>query len=305
MSGVETIAIALPAAFMASVQCFELVQFGRNFKEDFAVSAANLKICEIHLLRWGGAAGLDGEHSTKLHERLSKYPDDQLQKALLVLRRIVSIFDNTKEACQFESIDEDESSGQSAPLDENAQLQTTDAKMRKSHKHLDKIRGRYRSAVATVKRAAQDASDRTKWALYKKKHLETLVEQVSKLIERLEKLFPELLEVEKKMARQEAETAEKEVVQALPAMAAKIDPVMAEALILQMTTYGMTFENIEAGDDVRAHMGNAYAPGENSTGHDDHHFKGVKLSGNVQFHGGNYYGFKQDPTVGGARDVRK
>ena len=126
------------------------------------------------------------------------------------------------------------------------------------------------------------------------------MEQVGSLIDRLEKLFPELLEAEKRMAREEVEGADKEVVQALPKLAVKIDPVMAEALTKQMISFGMTFGDIEAGDNVRAHFGNTYAPGEKSTGHDDHTFGSVKLGGQTVFHAGNYYGRRQSPTRGGA-----
>lgn len=67
------------------------------------------------------------------------------------------------------------------------------------------------------------------------RHLTTLVEQVSGLVDKLEKLFPELLEVEKKLAQKEAEGADEEIVQALPKLAVKIDPLLAEALTAQMS----------------------------------------------------------------------
>lgn len=303
----EAIAIALPGAFMACVQCFELVQFGRNFKEDFAISAADLKICEIHLLRWGAAAGLDEGDTTELPKKLSQYPEAQLQKGLLVLNRIVSIFNTTKESCQFDSVNDDEEENNEAgtePLNEDDQLQGQQPNMRKSHKHLDKVKAMYRSAASAVKHAAQSASDRTKWALYKKKHFTALVDQVGKLIDRLEKLIPELLEVEKKLAKEEADGVEKEVLQVLPALAAKIDSVMAEAFKAQGRSLGMTFENVEAGEYSRTQLGNTYAPGEKSTGHDDHQFKGLKIGGNAVFHGGNSYGVRRDDdtTAGAEKD---
>ena len=292
----ESIAIALPSAFMACVQCFELVQFGRNFKEDFAVSAADLKICEIHLLRWGAAAGLDESGGFQLQERLSRYPEDQLQKAVMVLKRIAAIFETTKESCRFDSLDDDEDPRQSEQLDETAHLQNQQKNIQKSHQHLDKIKARYKSVANAVKGSIQTASDRTKWALYKKKHLTALVEQVTALIDRLEKLFPELLEVERKMAKQEVEGAEEEVIQTLPAMATKIDPLMVEALTAELKSKGMTFADVEAGEYVRAHLGNVYAPGEKSTGHDDHSFAKLRLSGHARFHGGNVYGARSAHT---------
>ena len=304
----ESIAVALPGAFMACVQCFQLIQFGRNFKDDFAVCAADLKICEIHLLRWGTAAGLNEADGTELPKKLSKYPEDQLQKGLLVLEQIVSIFHNTKKMCHFEStLDDDKEDGSqpSIPLNEDVQLQTQEAKWQKSHKHLDKAKAKYRSSLNAMRNLFQDAGDRTKWALYKKVHLTALIKQVSELIDRLEKLFPELLQVEQKLAQEEVKGAEKEVVQTLPALAAEIDPVMTEALTVQMKSYGMTFEDVEAGDYVRVHLGNVYAPGEKSTGHDDHQWKKLKIDGHAVFHGGNVYGKKLTEEDGGTKDDQK
>lgn len=285
---------------MACVQCFKLVQLGRNSKDDLAVCAADLMICEVHLLRWGTAAGLHKADAAKPPEALSGYPETQLNLGLVVLQRIVSIFEKTKDDCQFESLTEGEGNEQSDALDGDEQLKTEDVKLQKSHKFLAKSKAKYRSAVEAVRHTAQSADDRAKWALYKQEHLTALVKEVGSLIDRLEKLFPKLAGVEKKMAREEAEGAEKEVVQVLTKLAAKIDPIMAEALTGQMRSFETTFGDIEAGDQVRAHLGNVYATGEKSTGHDDHTFGKMKLGGHAVIHAGNYYGRKQSPTRGGA-----
>lgn len=158
MAAFGGIAAAVPPAFMACVQAFELVQFGRNFKTDFAIPAADLKICEIHLLRWGTAAGLSEAAKGKPPDRLSRYPDDQLKKALQVLERIRDSFETTKKECRFESLDDEEDNGgedlsgeNTEPLEEKRELEHQSQDMKLSHKHLDKVRAKYRSAASAVK----------------------------------------------------------------------------------------------------------------------------------------------------------
>lgn len=95
------------------------------------------------------------------------------------------------------------------------------------------------------------------------------------------------------MAKAEVEGAEKEILEVLPARAAKIDTFMAKALSQEMKVHGMTFKDVEAhGGNV--HLGNAYAPGEKSTGNDNHVFEKLRFGGDANFHGGNSYGMGRE-----------
>ena len=168
-----SVVLGIPGAFMASVQCLKLVKLGANFKEDLAIAAADLKICEIHLLRWGDAAGiLDGSPEPVqggMLDKLSEYSAQELEKAKAVLDQIVEIFNTTKQSSKFASfIDGGTHEGNTEGLDETEQLQLEQLSLNPTHKHLDKVRAKYSKAVDVIRRKVVETTDRTKWALYKK-----------------------------------------------------------------------------------------------------------------------------------------
>jgi hypothetical protein len=293
-----SIVTAIPGAFLACVQCFKLVQFGRNFEDDYALVAADLKICEIRILRWGNAAGLADEtqsQETAQHtEKLSKYPPDELRRAEAVLKRIVAIFNSTKEKCEFESIDDNDTAD---PLSENEQAQQEEQSIIvQSHRHLNKVRAMYSKGVDKVKDKFSSASDKSKWALYKKEHLTELVRQVSELIDRLEKLFPELVEDEKRMAREEVKDVPQTLLGQLAELA-KSDPALTQALQAEARSQGTSLENVWFQGNAITRIGDDYAAGEKGHTRGSHNVRMAVFDGDARTHLGDTIGFKERSSL--------
>ena len=141
--------------------------------------------------------------------RLSEYPEKQLTEAKSILESIVETFDRIKKRSGHKDGESKQSGGAGEDgAGEEEDIKDSDPKMSATNTRLRKIRSKYRKAADKVTSNMQSAKTHLKWALYEKKHLTALVEEVSELIEGLEKLFPELLKVEQQKAGEDAKVEE-------------------------------------------------------------------------------------------------
>ena len=86
--GIVAGAISVSAAFTACVDCFEYIQFGRQFGRDFQTDRLSLDCAKLRLARWGQAVNIYSD------PRLGK-PDataTEIQTAKDTLLQILALF---------------------------------------------------------------------------------------------------------------------------------------------------------------------------------------------------------------------
>jgi hypothetical protein len=80
--GIVSLMTAASGIFTSTVQCFEYIQFGRNFGKDFNKSQVKLDILKLRLTRWGISVGiLPGE--VQMHEVATSAADVRQAERLL------------------------------------------------------------------------------------------------------------------------------------------------------------------------------------------------------------------------------
>lgn len=160
--------LGLLGLFSAAVDCFEYVRIAKTFENDFATSQLKLDGARIRLSRWGAALGF------QTNSRLTIARPD-FEHAEMILKHLESLFVQAQSKSKIfarPGVDDFHVGGLSPSQSMvHAGLMT-------------KIRER-------VKRERPVGGyDKGKWALYKKKELDDLVDNIVELVEQLEQILP-------------------------------------------------------------------------------------------------------------------
>lgn len=160
--------LGLLGLFSTAVDCFEYVRIAKTFERDFATSQLKLDGARIRLSRWGAALGIQANSKLTI-------PKPDYEHAELVLKHLEGIFAQAQSKSKIfarPGIQEFEV-GELVPPQSvvHAGLMT-------------KIRER-------INRERPVSSfEKGKWALYKKKELDDLVENIVELVDQLERILP-------------------------------------------------------------------------------------------------------------------
>jgi hypothetical protein len=160
--------VGLLGLFTTAVDCFNRVRLAKQFDGDFAFSQLNLVVASDRFSRWGEAAGIcEGSTTT--------YPEDQIKKAEKALDMIVKAFTDARD--MVEALGGDINALTYSPDD------LTGAPV-VIHKGLSASIGK------RINRKFAHVTNQTKWAIYKKTELTSLIKKIEKLVDHLESLLP-------------------------------------------------------------------------------------------------------------------
>ncbi|OQO01134.1 hypothetical protein B0A48_13377 [Cryoendolithus antarcticus] len=261
MSGLT--ASSAPGLFLTCIDYFELIQLGRNFKPDYASCAIRLEAAHIHLLRWGKA--VDITNAEALQAKLSTYREEDVGFVKELLEEIKEQFERAeKDSVSFKkraARNADTSSNtETETLDPSTEMQLASTEHITAGKAMTKIKHGYAEALSV----ATGVHDRTRWALYQQKNLDTLVDEVSKLVTELEKLFPaidpEMTQREDQLARDEVATLDDTTLELLPALLENTDTVFTAAIKRQENARGLDIRDASIKGDGTVHLGNEDTP---------------------------------------------
>jgi hypothetical protein len=265
---------ALAGVFTSCVDCFQYVQLGRSFGDDFRKDRVRLDNQALRLTRWGQAVGICGPPDGTDPEHLPSLsiPPDEADRLLHgaeeILEEIARLFVRAAKKCKrFES----KATSEELELYNTAMEDNTQSSLHKWLQSLAsrrRLRAKFRQTKATIGQV-------TRWALYDKEQFERFIDELKGFIDDLVELFPpQILEAQRTIVTYEVEEiGDTEDVKLLISAVGGDDNLVYEVgkAIIEART-GHVFEDNETGKGAFAQFGD----------HIDSKYRGqFKKSGNI------------------------
>ncbi|KAI8630285.1 heterokaryon incompatibility protein s [Xylariaceae sp. FL1651] len=219
--GVVAGALSVAALFNNCVGCFEYIQFGRHFAEDFERCQLKVDVARTRLSRWGQAVAIN--HDLRF---ATASPDDKsVQQVQDILEQIDELFQSLNRASKRYARRAEKNDI------ESLQVQSMQPVAQKLHRRLGVIVAQRQKGTSFIKKAA--------WALYDRKNFEKLVNEMTGFIDNLEKLYPAREGARRKLVQMEIEEVDDEPsLDALQKAAENTDSVLSEGVANKLKTYG-------------------------------------------------------------------
>ena len=256
--GVATGVAGLAGAFTACIDCFELVQLGRQFGQDYGKCLVKLGATKLRMSRWGASMGLGPE--PHLLQSISA-SDEETRFAQSLLEQIVDNFEEAERTSErFKKYTSKQESAFTAlgVYDANTELGPD-----------------YRRLYLTLRERAKQLQKQTsvlkkfRWAIYEKKSFDRLIEDVTGLVHQLVDLFPAAKEDQKALCRKEVlairDTGDLKL---LNDIAGKDDEMLKAEVTEEIKNRGHTYNDWKAEGHTKTHAGDDNASGVASKGHD-------------------------------------
>ena len=243
--------LALAGLFNDAIDCFEYVQFGRNFGKDFQTDLIKLDDARLRLSRWGESVGLNVEIRSQdmaaLKPKLSS--DEAVKDATERLQQISELFDVAKEASD---------KLMPRPSNDDPVFQGSDMQSLASTLH-----GQMRQLSLNRRNPKSKASlrQRVHWALYDKNHFERLIKDIIDLVSGLTELFPAAKSSQQTLCKAEVDQIDKAALAVLKQAISGQDSDLEKALSTALTgssipPSSITFGNNNSGMQFRDNPGN-------------------------------------------------
>jgi hypothetical protein len=242
--GVVAGALSVAALFNNCVSCFEYIQLGRHFAQDYERCQLKVDVARTRLSRWGQAVTINQDPRFAT----DKPVDKSVQQVQDILEEIDQLFQNLENASKRYT-----RRAEKKDLD-HLQIQTLQPVAQKLHNHLSAIVRQRQKGTSFVKKAA--------WALYDGKHFEKLVNEITGFVDALEKLFPAKEIVRHTLVEMEIEEVSDEPsLGALQKAAANTDSVLAQVVTKRLEMYGDRnyAEEVRSDGSARVRVGNEWA----------------------------------------------
>ncbi|KAI8721644.1 NACHT domain-containing protein [Fusarium sp. LHS14.1] len=195
--GIVTGAIGLAGLFQQCVECFEYVQLGRHFAQDFGRYQLKLDIAKRRLHRWGEAVNINENPRFNAPDE----DDTLVQGVQAILEEITLLFQAVQKSSKRYNI--------KAPKEDLECL--AEENLQPSEK--------------------SQLPKKASWALYDAKNFEKLIEQISGFLNDLEKLFPAEELNRRRLAKMEIENiTDEESLTVLHQTAVEADPLLADVV---------------------------------------------------------------------------
>jgi hypothetical protein len=245
-------ALNLPGCFIACVQCFELIQYGKSFEDDHENLVLRLDFIGLSLARWGKAIGILDEGSSIVSHRSSG-------KCAEYISTILKRFEEAESKLNDAQIDK-------SPMKEEVRS-----------KNLRKKMQRFRYNYVTK---YENVSKRAKWAMYNKTVLEELVSHLREDVQDLINLFPV---TQRPLQKKEVQELGIESLMLMKKIATDEDEIMEDIIVKEMDSRerdANTFEEIdyEGHTDMKFRAGDTVARDATPTERGNR-YKGIKLRG--------------------------
>ncbi|CAI7596253.1 unnamed protein product [Penicillium bialowiezense] len=176
--GAVSLATAISGIFVSVVECYEFVELGRRFGSDFEKSQARLEALKLQLTRWGISAGAlpDPQTGQCRDVKVGKDIADSATRLLAIIREDTMEIERKSDRYLSQS-----SSGSDQELainDQNDMTVSVQSLMSRTNiiiaKRVNKLKW----------------TRKTKWAVFDKRFLDTLLEDITGNLGLLEKLVP-------------------------------------------------------------------------------------------------------------------
>jgi hypothetical protein len=160
--------VSLFGLFSTVIDCFEYVRIAKTFELDFETSQLKLDAAQIRLSRWGEALGVCSNTTTTI-------PRSDYEHAEKVLKHLGSLFEQAQNKSEIFA---------------QRALQTFEASDLVPPASL--VHGGVMAKVCKRMHRSTGTSgiEKAKWAVYKKKDLDSLVEDIVALVDQLERILP-------------------------------------------------------------------------------------------------------------------
>ncbi|KAF7717275.1 Heterokaryon incompatibility protein S [Penicillium ucsense] len=212
-------ALGVAALFSNCVDCFEYIQLGRQFGQNFERCQIKLDVARTRLGRWGQAVGIS--HDPRFTNGVAG--DEVTQQIQVVLEEIMLLFQAVQK------------------FSKRYELKTTEADrtcfankdmcpgIRNVHGRLEKIARERQQQTNLLKKA--------RWALYDGKNLDKLVGEITDFVDALEKLVPPVEAVQRQLSVMELEGVDDEsVLMALRDVAVDTDSILSKTADQKLAT---------------------------------------------------------------------
>lgn len=264
----------LAGAFTACVDCFEYIQLGRKFGQDYGKCLLKLDVEKLRMSRWGVAMGLGPQSSLNPQALISK-------EDFAVARRLLEqIMDSFKEAERV-----------SERFGKHSMMQNTgteDLVVYDAGSSLDPSYQRLHLTLRELARQRQNRTsllNKTTWALYEKKRFDSMIADVTVFISKLVELFPATQEHQRALCQAEVSAiSEIQDLALLNEIAGDDNTMLAAEVQREIYSHGHNVTDWELRDGATLSVGDENAFGVRSSGH---HAARFTVSGNARVHIGN------------------
>lgn len=264
----------LAGAFTACIDCFEYIQLGRQFGQDYGKCLPKLDIAKLRMSRWGAAIGLGPEPYPKPQLSVS---NEDIRLAQSLLEQILGSFEDAeriserfKKHTSMQNTNSHELLVCNATLDMDPDYQRLHLTMRE---------------LARKRQKGTSIRKKTFWALYEKKRFGGMIEEVTGFVSCMVGLFPATQDDQRALCTTEVSAINNSQDLALLNNVAREDDQMFSAeIIKELEKRGHTVTDWKADGRSKMWIGDKNAFGVNSKGHNAARFT---VSDHADIHIGN------------------
>jgi hypothetical protein len=237
--------IALASLFNTTVECFEVVQLGRNFGKNFQTSQLKLDNLRLRLSRWGKSLGLDDNirDSVSLKEHFGS--ESTVKHAEALLGQIVELFAEAEGVSNKYKSRTTPENGSFAVYDPQTDLNPAMAELHSKMRRL-----------AIERQNRSGLRQKAKWAIYQEKHFRRLIEDITDLVDDLVTLFPANEQSQRTLCDLEVTAfGNTEAVPALREIATDQDKLLLDALTKVTNKAEASYHIVFSGNNTGVQIG--------------------------------------------------
>ncbi|KAL9615269.1 MAG: hypothetical protein Q9167_000240 [Letrouitia subvulpina] len=264
----------LAGTLSACIDCFEYIQLGRQFGQDYGKCLLKLDTVKLRISRWGAAMGLGSE--PKLKPQLS-VSSEEIRLAQSLLEQILESF---KDAERISERFKKHTSIQDANSNELLVYNLASdmgSDYQRLHLTVRELAYKRQKGTSIGKKAA--------WVLYEKRRFEGMIEEVNGFTSQLVDLFPAAQDDQRAQCKAEVSTINKsQDLTLLNNVACQDDHMLSAEIIRELDNRGHNVTDWKADGNSKVWAGDENAFGVNSKGHN---FARFTVSGHADVHLGN------------------
>ncbi|KAI4858680.1 hypothetical protein F4820DRAFT_441963 [Hypoxylon rubiginosum] len=260
--------VSLAGIFTACVDCFEYVQFGRQFGRNYQTAILKLDLIKLRLCRWADAVSTPSKHASVGSEA-------EAAKVKEVLGQIIYLFEETERTSKKFKTSEGRTDTHSV-ADLDADIESIHLKMKN---------------LALKRQKRSSFTPKASWALFEEKYFNRLIEDVDPLVRDLVEMFPAAKEEQQKLSVEEAQQLQNEQgIATLQDANDGQDDLLRESIAQALASKGRHrfVGNVTKGD-IRVTFGNTFDGMLPITTGAGSLYKNNEASGNAIVHYGNHY----------------
>jgi hypothetical protein len=243
--------------FTSCVDCFEYVQLGRKFGEDYGKCLLRLDAAKVRMSRWGTSVGLGPEPHQYPDKSIS---EEEFRLAQSLLEQIMDSFadaERLSERYKKHAILQKAKADDLIVCDAKTDLEP---KYQRLHQTMRELAIRRQNGAGMLKKTA--------WALYEKKKFDTMLEDVTTFVNELVDLFPAAKDDQAALCKTEVSAIkETEDLTMLKAVIGDDDQVLAGTVADEMQRRGHRVTDWETKGNAKMWAGDDNAFGVESKSH--------------------------------------